>query len=93
MDVGLHHCRGQAQPAAADHLLLACERDHPGVQLLDHLRTQRQSKLPHGLGIGDLVRPHPRELPIDQVCAHLALEHAGLCSCMEWSCGIICRYY
>src|SRR6266404_1665562 len=75
VDIGLHHRGVHTEPAAANDPLLAGDGDHTGVELLDDLGTEHQSEPAEGLGIGNLLRPHPRELPIHQVCAHLALEH------------------
>src|SRR5207244_4271950 len=55
--------------------LLAGDGNHPGVDLLDDLGAKRQGELAESLGIGNLLRSHPSELPIDEVRAHLALKY------------------
>ena len=76
MDVGLHHRGVHTQPASANDALLARYSHHSRVDLLDDLGAERDGELAQSLGIGNLLRPYPSELPIHQVRAHLALEHA-----------------
>src|SRR5207302_10484169 len=72
VNVGLHHRGIHTEPAAANDPLLARNGDHAGVDLLDDLRAERQGELAKRLRVGNLLRPHPSELPIHQVRAHLA---------------------
>ena len=76
MDVGLHDRRIHTQSPAANDALLARNTHHAAVELLDDLGAKRQGESAEGLGIGNLLRSYARKLPIHQVRAHLAFEHA-----------------
>jgi hypothetical protein len=75
MDIGLDDRGIHTQATAPNDALLAGNGHHPLMQLLDNLGAKRDGEPAERLRIGDLAASHPRELPIHQVRAHLALEH------------------
>ena len=76
MDIRLHHRRIHAHPPAGSHAFVSSYLHQPLVNLLDHLRPERDTPAPHRLGIGRLAGADPGEVAIHQIGAHLALQHA-----------------
>jgi hypothetical protein len=46
------------------------------MELLDYLRAQREGLAADRLGIGHFASAYARELPIQKIGPHFALEHA-----------------
>ena len=74
VDVGFHHGRVHAHPPARNDAVVLRYCHHPIVDLLEHLRPDRQAPPPHGLGVRHLATAHPREVAVHEVGAHLSFQ-------------------
>jgi len=75
MDVGLHHRCVHTHPPPSRHALVASDLNQSFVNLLENLRPERHTPAPHRLGVRRLAGADPAKVPINQVGAHLALQH------------------
>ncbi len=75
MDVGLHDRRVDTHSPPGRNALSLCYGHKLLVNPLDHLRPDHQSPATHRLGVRHLAAADPREVAVDQVGAHLALEN------------------
>jgi len=76
VDVGLDHGGVDSHSPALHDLALAGDGHQSPMQPLHHRRAQREADPAQRLRIGHLAGAHVRELTVDQVGPHLALEHA-----------------
>ena len=75
VDVGLHHSRVHTHPSSRGYTFVSGYCHDPRLNLLEHLRTERQAPAAHRLRIWRLGAAHMGKVPIYQVGAHLALQH------------------
>src|SRR5262249_32831896 len=75
VNVGLDHGSVDAHLCPLAQALLPGNAHDSVVDLFDHLRPYRHAPFAHGLGIGHLGHPDVRELAVDEIGAHLPLEH------------------
>ena len=75
VDVGFHHGGVHAHLAPGRQPVGLSQLHQPLVNLLDHLRAHGKTPTAHGLCIRRFAGADAGEVAVDQIGAHLALEH------------------
>src|SRR3954471_20076577 len=75
MDVGFHHGCVHAHSASVRHSLFVRDFHHSFVNLLDHLRPERNAPASHSFGIRHLPCAHTGKVAIHKIGTHFALQY------------------
>ena len=75
MDVGFDDRGVHTKPVALHHAFLMSDAHKPRMDLLDHLCSERCAPPPHRLGIRHLAGAHARKVAVNEIGAHLPLQH------------------